>query len=240
MIGFGGTLVLVSNEFTINSGSKSWYSFLVVLAAFCYAINVNLIKYKLEGISALAIALGNFIAILFPAIIILIFSNFPLQEVFTGKKVSISMGYVFILAFFGTALAKVMFNDLVAISSPVFSISITYLLPIVAILWGVLDNEIFTFIQWIGCAFILLGVYLVTENKRFKKKNTLNDYLIHLQKNYMKFLLSLIFTLYISNSLAQKKYDVILKSIENNGSKYENVANQIWSFAEVGYQGRKK
>ena len=83
------------------------------------------------------------------------------------------MGYVFILAFFGTALAKVMFNDLVAISSPVFSISITYLLPIVAILWGVLDNEIFTFIQWTGCAFILLGVYLVTENKRFKNKKTL-------------------------------------------------------------------
>ena len=55
----------------------------------------------------------------------------------------------------------------------------------------------------------------------------------------MKFLLSLIFTLYISNSLAQKKYDVILKSIETNGSKYKNVANQIWSFAEMGYQEEK-
>ena len=55
----------------------------------------------------------------------------------------------------------------------------------------------------------------------------------------MKFLLSLIFTLYISNSLAQKKYDVILKSIETNGSEYKNVANQIWSFAEMGYQEEK-
>ena len=172
ILGFVGTLVLVSNELTINSGSKSWYAYLVVLAAFCYAINVNLIKYKLEGISALAIALGNFIAILFPATLILIFSNFPIQEVLKGTKVSISITYVFILAFFGTALAKVMFNDLVAISSPVFSISITYLLPIVVILWGVLDNEIFTLIQWIGCAFILLGVYLVTESKSLgNKKN---------------------------------------------------------------------
>ena len=170
ILGFVGTLVLVSNELTINSGSKSWYAYLVVLAAFCYAINVNLIKYKLEGISALAIALGNFIAILFPATLILIFSNFPIQEVLKGTKVSISITYVFILAFFGTALAKVMFNDLVAISSPVFSISITYLLPIVAILWGVLDNEIFTLIQWIGCAFILLGVYLVTESKSLRNK----------------------------------------------------------------------
>ena len=66
-----------------------------------------------------------------------------------------------------------MFNDLVAISSPVFSISITYLLPIVAILWGVLDNEIFTLIQWIGCAFILLGVYLVTESKSLSNKKNI-------------------------------------------------------------------
>ncbi len=173
ILGFVGTLVLVSNELTINSGSKSWYAYLVVLAAFCYAINVNLIKYKLEGISALAIALGNFIAILFPATLILIFSNFPIEEVLKGTKVSISITYVFILAFFGTALAKVMFNDLVAISSPVFSISITYLLPIVAILWGVLDNEIFTLIQWIGCAFILLGVYLVTESKSLSNKKNI-------------------------------------------------------------------
>ena len=173
ILGFVGTLVLVSNELTINTGPKSWYSYLVVLAAFCYAINVNLIKYKLEGISALAIALGNFIAILFPATLVLIFSNFPIQEVLKGTKVSISIMYVFILAFFGTALAKVMFNDLVAISSPVFSISITYLLPIVAILWGVLDNEIFTLVQWIGCAFILLGVYLVTESKSLSNKKNI-------------------------------------------------------------------
>ena len=46
----------------------------------------------------------------------------------------------------------------------------------------------------------------------------------------MKYLLSLIFTLYISNSLAQKKYDVILKSIENNGSKYKNVAKDFTSY----------
>ena len=82
--------------------------------------------------------------------------------------------FIFILAFLGTALAKVMFNELVAISSPVFSISITYLLPIVAIGWGVLDGEVFTWFQWMGCAFILLGVYLVTDKKRLKKTREKN------------------------------------------------------------------
>jgi len=42
-------------------------------------------------------------------------------------------------------------------------------LPIVAIGWGILDGETFSLIQWVGCAFILVGVYLVTEKKRLKK-----------------------------------------------------------------------
>ena len=169
LIGFGGTLILVSNEFSIKSGSDSWYALLVVIAAFCYSINVNVIKYKLQGVSALGIALGNFLAILIPALVVLFISNFSWTSVITDPTVSTSLGYIFVLAFFGTALAKVMFNELVSISSPVFSISITYLLPIVAIGWGILDGETFSLIQWVGCAFILLGVYLVTEKKRLKK-----------------------------------------------------------------------
>ena len=66
LVGFGGTLILVSNEFTMRSGLSSWYTFLVMAATLCYSINVNLIKHKLQGVPALAIALGNFIAILIP------------------------------------------------------------------------------------------------------------------------------------------------------------------------------
>ena len=170
IIGFMGTLILVSNEFSINKGSESWYSILVIIAAICYAINVNIIKYKLKGISSLGIALGNFLAIVLPAVLVLFLSNFPWDETLYSSKVSSSLVYIFILALFGTALAKVMFNELVAISSPVFSISITYLLPIVAIGWGLIDGETFTLVQWVGCVLILFGVYLITEKKLLKKK----------------------------------------------------------------------
>ena len=170
IIGFMGTLILVSNEFSINNGSESWYSILVIIAAICYAINVNIIKYKLKGISSLGIALGNFLAIVLPAVLVLFLSNFPWDETLYSSKVSSSLMYIFILALFGTALAKVMFNELVAISSPVYSISITYLLPIVAIGWGLIDGETFTLVQWGGCVLILFGVYLITEKKLLKKK----------------------------------------------------------------------
>jgi drug/metabolite transporter (DMT)-like permease len=119
-------------------------------------------------VSPRGIALGNFLSIIFPSILILTFSDFPWKEVIYENKVTTSLGYVFILALLGTAIAKVMFNELVSISSPVFSISITYLLPIVAIGWGVLDGEIFTIVQWLGCILILCGVYLVTDKKDLK------------------------------------------------------------------------
>lgn len=168
LVGFGGTLVLVSNEFTMRSGLSSWYAFLVMAATLCYSINVNLIKHKLQGVPALAIALGNFIAIVIPAFGVLLFTDFPWTKITSSPEVSSSIGYILILSLFGTALAKVMFNELVSISTAVFSISITYLLPIVAIAWGILDGEQFTLIQWLGCVLILLGVYLITDKKRPK------------------------------------------------------------------------
>lgn len=170
LVGFGGTLVLVSNEFTMRSGLSSWYAFLVVAATLCYSINVNLIKHKLQGVPALAIALGNFITIVIPAFVVLLFVDFPWTKIISSSEVSSSIGYILILSLFGTALAKVMFNELVSISTAVFSISITYLLPIVAIAWGILDGEQFTLIQWLGCALILLGVYLITDKKRPKNE----------------------------------------------------------------------
>ena len=166
VVGFMGTLVLVSNEFTIRAGDKSWYSFYVIAATLCYSINVNILKYKLQGIPALAIAFGNFISITLPALVILFIVDFPWTKITVSTELSTSLVYIFILSFLGTAIAKVMFNELVSISTPVFSISITYFLPIVAIGWGILDNEQFTSIQWFGCALILFGVYLITDKSR--------------------------------------------------------------------------
>ena len=74
-----------------------------------------------------------------------------------------SIGYILILALIGSAFANVMFNKLISISSPVFSVSVTYLLPIVGIGWGILDGEFFSKFQWMSCCVILYGIYLVTQ-----------------------------------------------------------------------------
>ena len=75
-----------------------------------------------------------------------------------------SMFYIVILSAFGTALAKVLFNKLVQMATPVFASSVTNSMPLVALMWGILDGENFSVLQGLATILILLGIYLA--NKR--------------------------------------------------------------------------
>jgi len=119
----------------------------------------------LQDVSALAIAAGNFATVIIPAILVLVFTGFFTREVLTNSELKMAMVYIVILSIFGTALAKVMFNKMVQMSTPVFASSVTYLIPIVALAWGILDGESFGLYQGFGAVLILLGVYLSNRRK---------------------------------------------------------------------------
>jgi drug/metabolite transporter (DMT)-like permease len=76
-----------------------------------------------------------------------------------------SLTYVLLLSFFGTAMAKILFNRLIQISSPVFASSVTYSMLIVSVIWGVLDGELFNFYQVVATILIIIGVYLSNKKK---------------------------------------------------------------------------
>ena len=164
IIGFLGIVVLINNEL-LSSSFNLLYVMFIVLAAFCYAVNANLLKYKLPNIPALGIVFMSFLFMFIPAFIVLFFSDFPFSDFTSDPLILESIVYIVILALFGTAIAKVMYIKLLAISTPVFSVSTTYLMPVVAIFWGLLDGEEFKLTQFIGTSIILIGVYLVTKKK---------------------------------------------------------------------------
>ena len=164
IIGFLGIVVLINNEL-LSSSFNILYVMFIVLAAFCYAVNANLLKYKLPNIPALGIVFMSFLFMFIPAFIVLFFSGFPFSDFTSNPLILESIVYIVILALFGTAIAKVMYIKLLAISTPVFSVSTTYLIPVVGIFWGLLDGEEFTLTQFIGTSIILIGVYLVTKKK---------------------------------------------------------------------------
>ncbi len=161
IVGLIGTMLLIFNGAIHNPNQNYWYTILVLIASICYAMNVNFIKKYLSDLKPLTITVGNFLVMLFPALIVLSLTDF--FSVVQVKEVQHAMIFVAILGIIGTGIANVLFYKLIQISSPVFATSVTYLIPVVAFFWGLFDNEMLTPVQFIGAFIILIGVYLSSK-----------------------------------------------------------------------------
>ena len=169
LVGLIGTYLLIDGGIQLNPDQNYLYAGLVILCSFLYGFNVNIIKKYLNDIPAVTIAAGHFSVIFIPAIIIFSFSGFNVDQVYDLITLK-SIGYVLILSAFGTALAKVLFNKLVQISTAVFASSVTYSLLIVSLFWGILDGELFSINQFMATILIVMGVLLSSK----KPKQSLN------------------------------------------------------------------
>ena len=161
IIGFIGSILLVFNGAIHHPEQNYYFSIFVIIASICYALNVNLVKRYLSDLSPLSITTGNFAVMILPALFILAFSGI-------GKTISIestqhSIFFILLLGIVGTGIANIIFFKLIQISTPVFATSVTYLIPIVAFFWGLLDNEMLTPVQFLGAFIILIGVYLSSK-----------------------------------------------------------------------------
>ena len=158
LIGLAGSALLILNGAIHHPEQNYYYAVLVLIASICYAVNVNLIKKYLHDLSPLSITTGNFTMLFVPAFTVLFFSGF--FEVVHNVKVQESVLFIVVLGIVGTGIANILFFKLIQMSSPVFATSVTYLIPVVAFCWGLLDNEMLTAVQFFGAFIILIGVYL--------------------------------------------------------------------------------
>ena len=163
IIGLIGTFLLIINGAMHHPEQNYYYAILILIASVCYAINVNLIKKYLSDLSPLSITTGTFLVLLLPALVILFFSGF--FDVIYVESVQHSIVFILILGVVGTGIANIIFFKTIQISSPVFATSVTYLIPVVAFSWGLLDNEMLTPVQFLGAFIILFGVYLSSKKE---------------------------------------------------------------------------
>jgi len=175
VIGLLGTAGLILSGASINPDQNYLYSLLVIIAASCYAMNVNILKTYMSSVSPLGIAAGSFTVLLLPSLVILYFSGF-FEKNISEIVIQHSIGYVAILGVIGTGVAMIIFNKLVQISDPVFTTSVTYTIPVVALGWGILDGEVFSAWQFLSAFVILIGVFIVNRSKKvfskFRKQAT--------------------------------------------------------------------
>lgn len=164
VIGFLGAAMLMCFSESTTSHSQLGYALLVVLATACYGLSALIIKEKLQHVPSLKLSGSVFTIWMLPSFLILAGSGFFTRFQIT-RETTEAIGYLGILTVLGTAVAMILYYKLIQNTSPVFASTVTYLLPIVAIVWGLLDGEKFSIWYVFGGLLILIGIYLIREKK---------------------------------------------------------------------------
>lgn len=169
IVGLVGAFLIIANRILdISFTSKDILPILIVtFATTCYAISLNVIKYKLVELKPIAITALSFFFVGIPSLLFLIFSTFFTETIYV-KDFEVAFTAVAALAIIGTALAVLLFNYVIKLSTPVFASSVTYFIPVTVMILGVLYGEPLHFLQIAGIATLILGVIIINKTKQVK------------------------------------------------------------------------
>lgn len=164
LIAFLGAIMLIVTQDGSSFSLVNKYALLAILATVCYGVNINLVSRHLRGLPAVISTAWIFAGVGPLAFGILLFTDFFPKM--SDPANLIPSSYLLILGVVASGMMSVLFNRVIQLSSAVFAASVTYLMPIVALSWGILDYEAVGYQQWIGTLVILVGVYLINRKKR--------------------------------------------------------------------------
>ena len=163
MVGLVGSIVLILAGNSGAIGGFNPYLLLIVLATIFYAINLNLIKEHLQNLKSLTITSISLMLVGPIAAFYLFFlTSFP-TKIVSDEEIFWPVIYIITLGVMGTSVALIIFNQVVRMTNPVFTSSVTYLIPVVAVGWGLIDGESLAIMHYLGMALIFSGVYLANR-----------------------------------------------------------------------------
>ncbi|MEN9371573.1 MAG: hypothetical protein RLZZ64_648 [Bacteroidota bacterium] len=163
LIGFIGMIVTnLGGAHGINFDHLT-YSLFVLLATICYGLNVNVVNKYVQNVAPLHIATIAFTSLIIPTLLVLAGTGyFTHPNLLNGSwtKGTLIAG---LLGLINTGVASVIFYQLMKKAGPVFASTVTYIIPFVALGWGIYFGEVVTAIQLVGMAIILIGVRLANK-----------------------------------------------------------------------------
>jgi drug/metabolite transporter (DMT)-like permease len=161
IIGLSGALILVF--FTSDGGGSTDYPYalLGIAATLCYGLSTNLIKSRLNEVDSLGLTASIYILSAIVFAVPLIFNGPGIVE----KSIASPVGFLWLtlLSFFGTVMAMILFNRLVQRTDALFAATVTYIMPLVSIFWGLFDGEILGVGVFAGMILILIGVFITNR-----------------------------------------------------------------------------
>ncbi|RQP10471.1 MAG: DMT family transporter [Chryseobacterium sp.] len=163
VISFSGACLLMWSG--SGTGTAEYFSIgLLLLATLLYAVSTTTVKAKLSELPAKLLSAFVFSFVLIgPSMLALVFSGF-FHSFRVDADHMAGLGIVATLSVFGTGLAMMLNYRLLSISTPLFASTVTLLMPIVAVGWGMLDGERLTPIQSLGAAVIIGGLLFLRQS----------------------------------------------------------------------------
>lgn len=163
---FAGILLLIGSESLLQADFSWMHAGAIVLATVCYATSLNTIKHRLGAFRSLDITALAFSITAIPAWLVVLLSGTS-HVIQSHPGAWQGLGFISILSIVGTCLAVFLFNRLIALKSAVFASSVTYVIPIVAVIMGMTFlDETFHGVQLFGMVVIISGVYIANNAKR--------------------------------------------------------------------------
>ena len=167
LVAFAGSILLYISQPGYAENHNFQYVLYIIVATVFYGINVNMVHRHLQDIPSLQIAGVALFLNAIPAFIVLYFTGYFHLEL-DSPGILVSTAYSCVLGIFGTAIASIIFYMLIKRAGAVFSSMVTYGIPLVAIMWGILFGEAIGWAHIISLLFILAGVYIANSAKSNK------------------------------------------------------------------------
>jgi len=166
LLGFVGVALLIALDKPLEGGSENtiYYGSLVVIGTIMYGVNVNLVKEYFQNVSAIELSTFAFVLLGIPILCLIPFTEIPAKVMSHPDGVT-SLLAVSALALVSTVMALIIFYTIVQETSAVFGSSVAYIIPIVAILWGLFDGEFIGWMHVVSMATILVGVFLIRSGQ---------------------------------------------------------------------------
>ena len=154
----GATGLILAGD-GIQIGTMNSYALYIVLATLFYAISINQIKSKLSHLTGVQVTSFSFLFIGPVALIYMLTTDFT--PVLSNPSWPLHFLALAVLGIIGSAMAMLLMNSLIRYSSAIAASSVTYVIPVFAILWGLLLGERVTWLHVFCMILILAGVYVI-------------------------------------------------------------------------------
>ena len=164
LLGFTGTALIFLSKYDGGSSIPLIFGMAIIIATCFYGISANTVNSRLREVKPLIISTVSFV-IVGPWMLAYLLTTDFLSVITTHEYGTTSLMALLVLSLVGTFGANILFFKLIQLTDSVFASSVSFITPIIALLWGLWDGETVSPIFLVALLLIFSGIYLVKYQK---------------------------------------------------------------------------